>query len=58
MSTALQEAGKTASVTFPALITGAGKRATWRFVEFFTVNIMQNKNTRAAYGRERASARS
>jgi site-specific recombinase XerD len=34
----------------PALIAGAGKRATWRFVEFFTVNI-RNKNTRAAYAR-------
>ena len=34
----------------PALIAGAGKRAAWRFVEFFTVNI-RNPNTRAAYGR-------
>src|SRR5580704_6914290 len=33
----------------PALITGAGERAAWRFLEFFTVNI-RNKNTRAAYG--------
>ncbi len=29
--------------------TGAGERAAWRFLEFFTVNI-RNKNTRAAYG--------
>jgi hypothetical protein len=29
---------------------GAGKRASRRFLEFFTVNI-RNKNTRAAYGR-------
>jgi hypothetical protein len=34
----------------PSLIAGAGKRAAWRFVEFFTVNI-RNKNTRAAYAR-------
>lgn len=33
----------------PALIAGAGERASWRFLEFFTVNI-RNKNTRAAYG--------
>lgn len=32
-----------------ALITGAGERAAWRFVEFFTVNI-RNRNTRGAYG--------
>jgi len=36
-------------VTLPALIAGAGKKAAWRFLEFFTVNI-RNKNTRAAYG--------
>jgi site-specific recombinase XerD len=35
--------------TLPALITQAGERAAWRFLEFFTVNI-RNKNTRAAYG--------
>jgi integrase/recombinase XerD len=33
----------------PALIAGAGKKAAWRFLEFFTVNI-RNKNTRSAYG--------
>ncbi len=32
----------------PALIAGAGEKASWRFVEFFTVNI-RNPNTRAAY---------
>src|SRR4051812_35123087 len=32
----------------PMLISGAGKQAAWRFLEFFTVNI-RNKNTRAAY---------
>jgi site-specific recombinase XerD len=34
----------------PALITGTGKRAAGRFLEFFTVNI-RNRNTRAAYAR-------
>jgi integrase/recombinase XerD len=34
----------------PALIAGAGERAAWRFVEFFTVNI-RNPNTRAARAR-------
>jgi len=37
-------------VSLPALISGAGERAAWRFVEFFTVNI-RNANTQAAYGR-------
>lgn len=32
----------------PALIAGAGRDATRRFVEFFTANI-RNRNTRAAY---------
>lgn len=32
----------------PALIAGAGDRAAWRFLEFFTANI-RNKNTRRAY---------
>src|ERR1700677_4961331 len=32
----------------PALIANAGEQASWRFLEFFTVNI-RNKNTRAAY---------
>jgi site-specific recombinase XerD len=39
-----------AGVVLPALITGAGKRASLRFLEFFTVNI-RNKNTRKAYAR-------
>ena len=38
-----------AGIVLPALITGAGKRAALRFLEFFTVNI-RNKNTRKAYG--------
>ena len=34
----------------PTLIAAAGDSATWRFLEFFTVNI-RNANTRAAYTR-------
>jgi integrase/recombinase XerD len=44
---------KSTGVVLPALIAGAGERAAWRFLEFFTVNI-RNKNTRAAYGRAAA----
>jgi site-specific recombinase XerD len=36
--------------SLPALIAGAGERAAWRFLEFFTVSI-RNPNTRAAYSR-------
>src|SRR3984957_17477851 len=49
MNTELTVIGNTAGPVLPALITGAGERAAWRFLEFFTVNI-RNKNTRAAYG--------
>lgn len=49
MSTELIIIGNTAEAELPALIAGAGERAAWRFLEFFTVNI-RNKNTRAAYG--------
>ena len=38
------------SPVLPALIAGAGDRASLRFLEYFTVNI-RNKNTRAASGR-------
>jgi site-specific recombinase XerD len=38
----------------PALIAGAGKQASLRFLEFFTVNI-RNKNTRKAYARAAAA---
>jgi integrase/recombinase XerD len=34
----------------PALITSAGERASWRFVEFFTATI-RNPHTREAYAR-------
>ena len=37
-------------VFLPALIAGAGERAAWRLLEFFTVNI-RKKNPRAAYAR-------
>jgi integrase/recombinase XerD len=43
-----------AGLAVPALVAGAGDRAAWRFVEFFTVNI-RNANTRAAYGRAAAA---
>jgi integrase/recombinase XerD len=39
-----------AGVPVPAIIARAGKRASRRFVEFFTANI-QNSNTREAYAR-------
>lgn len=35
------------ALELPGLIAVAGERATWRFLEFFTVNI-RNRNTRAA----------
>jgi hypothetical protein len=36
----------------PAIISAAGERASFRFVEFFTANI-RNKNTRLSYGASR-----
>src|SRR5450755_704949 len=45
---------KPAGPAVPTLIAGAGDRAAWRFLEFFTVNI-RNANTRAAYGRAAAA---
>jgi len=39
-----------AGLTVPAVIAAAGRKAAWRFVEFFTANI-RNPNTRAAYAR-------
>lgn len=35
--------------SLPALVSREGERASWRFLEFFTVHI-RNRNTRAAYG--------
>ena len=52
MTTAL--ARLESAMPVPALIAGAGKGASLRFVEFFTVNIC-NSNTRAAYGRAAAA---
>ena len=40
--------------TLPHLVAQAGERASWRFIEFFTVNI-RNRNTRAAYGQAAGS---
>jgi integrase/recombinase XerD len=34
----------------PVMISAAGERASFRFVEFFTANI-RNRNTRVSYGR-------
>jgi hypothetical protein len=39
----------------PALIAGAGERASLRFLELFAVNI-GNKNTRTAYARGRRTS--
>jgi hypothetical protein len=32
--------------TLPALIAGAGEKAAWRFLEFFTVNIRNKVSLR------------
>src|ERR1039457_1104184 len=53
MSSALTVIDQSARPDLPALIAGAGERASLRFLEFFTVNI-RNKNTRAAYARAAA----
>lgn len=45
--------GELSSIGFagvPAIISAAGDRASFRFVEFFTANI-RNQNTRVSYGR-------
>jgi hypothetical protein len=49
MSRDLATTGNTGVLELPALIPGAGDRATLRFLEFFTVNI-RNRSTPAAYG--------
>src|ERR1700748_3679672 len=38
-----------AGLPVPAMIAGAGERASLRFIDFFTAHI-RNPNTRAAYG--------
>jgi integrase/recombinase XerD len=45
-----QEIGRLGFAGVPAIISAAGERASFRFVEFFTANI-RNKNTRLSYGR-------
>jgi site-specific recombinase XerD len=45
---------QSAGIVLPALVAEAGERASWRFVEFFTVHI-RNLNTRAAYSRAAAA---
>jgi site-specific recombinase XerD len=46
----LHELGGLGFAGVPALISAAGKRASFRFIEFFTANI-RNPNTRVSYGR-------
>jgi hypothetical protein len=45
-----KEIGRLGFAGVPAIISAAGQRASFRFVEFFTANI-RNKNTRMSYGR-------
>jgi integrase/recombinase XerD len=49
MTTATEIIASPSAPVVPALIATAGEKASWRFLEFFTVNI-RNRNTRAAYG--------
>ena len=44
------ELGSRGSAGLPAMISAAGERASFRFIEFFTANI-RNLNTRVSYGR-------
>ena len=45
-----QELGGLGFAGVPTIISAAGKRASFRFIEFFTANI-RNPNTRVSYGR-------
>ena len=45
-----QELGNLGFAGLPAIISAAGERASFRFIEFFTANI-RNTNTRVSYGR-------
>jgi len=45
-----RDLGRAGFESLPAIITRAGERASWRFIEFFTATI-RNKNTRVAYAR-------
>ena len=44
------ELGDLGFAGLPAIISAAGKKASFRFIEFFTANI-RNPNTRISYGR-------
>lgn len=46
----LRELGNFGFAGVPTIISAAGERASFRFVEFFTANI-RNQNTRVSYGR-------
>lgn len=48
-STSLTIVEPAAGLPVPAMIAGAGERASLRFIDFFTAHI-RNPNTRAAYG--------
>src|SRR3984885_5886724 len=43
-----RELARAGMETLPAAVVRAGRRAAWRFIEFFTATI-RNRNTRAAY---------
>jgi integrase/recombinase XerD len=45
-----QELGNLGFAGVPVIISAAGERASFRFIEFFTANI-RNPNTRVSYGR-------
>ena len=45
-----RELGDLGFAGLPAIISAAGERASFRFIEFFTANI-RNPNTRVSYGR-------
>ncbi len=45
-----EEFGNLGFAGLPTIISAAGERALFRFVEFFTANI-RNPNTRVSYGR-------
>ena len=50
VTTKQQELGSLGFAGLPAIISAAGERASFRFIEFFTANI-RNPNTRVSYGR-------
>ncbi len=50
MSSGLVRVGEGRELRLPAIITGEGRKATTRFLEFFTANI-RNPNTRLSYMR-------